>query len=92
MKDDADGWWDVSARPQWTCPECKVSSPCEEWPEREPYCEDCGSHEGRECPRCGEVFDHVWGAAKIEKASKDAEKCGSSTVETSTNTTPQEQG
>ena len=48
-----------------TCPECHVESKAEDWKECEPYCEDCGSHDGLECPHCGEQFDHVWGFEKL---------------------------
>jgi len=66
------GWWSVDARENWTCPECHETSPADEWTECEPYCEDCGSHDGRACPRCDEQFDHVWGSVQIEDASKSA--------------------
>ena len=69
---NSDGWWAVQPRDQWACPECREISPADDWPEREPYCEDCGSHDGRECPRCGEVFDHVLGDDKIEAACAEA--------------------
>ena len=72
MKEDRDGWWDVNAHSHWRCPDCKELSPVEEWEEREIGCEDCGSHDGRKCPRCGEYFDHVWGAEKIEEATVSA--------------------
>ena len=71
---DQGGWWTVSARPAWTCPECKVTSPAKDWETCEPGCEDCGSHDGRQCPACGEEFDHVWGAPKIEEASEETER------------------
>ena len=68
MKKNAEGWWDVEPRAQWTCPECGETTPSDDWEEREAECEDCGAHDGRECPKCGEVFDHVWGARRIEEA------------------------
>lgn len=63
--DIAGGWYEAPAGEWWRCPECGQSSPVAEWREVEPYCDDCGSHDGRECPRCGQWFDHVWGAATI---------------------------
>jgi hypothetical protein len=68
VNEDRDGWWDVPAATNWTCPECGQTSPVEEWVECEPGCEDCGSHDGRRCPRCDETFDHVWGSTKIAEA------------------------
>lgn len=49
----------------WPCPECGVATLGGTWEEREVYCDDCGSHDGRQCPACGEVQDHVHGAEKI---------------------------
>lgn len=69
MKTDANGWYDVEPRSRWKCPNCGETSPVEDWRECEVYCEDCGSHDGRLCPACGDAFDHVWGSAKIEDAS-----------------------
>lgn len=62
-EDAVRGWWDMPALPEWTCPEegCGVTSPVEEWEECLSGCSDCGDHEGRRCPACGAVFDHVWG-------------------------------
>lgn len=72
MKDDViDGWWEVPAAEYWTCPECKERSKVEDWQEVETYCEDCGSHDGRECPNCGKVFDHVWDSERLSKAQGD---------------------
>ncbi len=62
------GWWEAPAAQNWRCPECGQASPVEQWQAVEPYCEDCGSHDGRACPRCGEWFEHVWGAEKLEAA------------------------
>ena len=69
MKEDEDGWWDAPGGDEWVCPECKESSPIEDWREVPVYCEDCGDHDGRECPLCGNVEDHVWGAGRIRKAT-----------------------
>lgn len=69
MKEDRDGWWEAPAGENWRCPECAELSPIDEWEERAPSCEDCGEHDGRECPRCGAVFDHVWGAPDIADAT-----------------------
>ena len=68
MKDDANGWWSMPALSAWRCPECATTSPVETWRECEPYCEDCGAHDGRGCPNCGEQFDHVWGVKKLAEA------------------------
>ena len=64
--EDRSGWWAVEESENWICPECAEESLVDDWVEREPYCEDCGSHDGRECPRCHAVFDHVWGAQRIQ--------------------------
>lgn len=75
MKEDVeDGWWGVPTTPdkQWKCPECGERSPIAEWAENRPPCEDCGDHDGRECPKCHEVFDHVWGDEKLARAQRDA--------------------
>lgn len=42
------------------CPECNEWTSIKEWKEGETYCEDCGSHYGIICPKCEEIFDHVW--------------------------------
>ena len=68
-----EGWWGVKAHENWTCPECGVASPADDWAECEPYCEDCGNHDGRRCPACDEQFDHVWGAGLIEEATSAPE-------------------
>ena len=52
----------------WVCPECREATPSFQWEETEVNCEDCGSHLAVRCPECGEAFDHVWGAAAMEKA------------------------
>jgi hypothetical protein len=68
--DKTDGWYEVPAAKRWTCPRCGITSDVALWRECEPCCEDCGSHDGRECPECGEVFDHVWGAAELAGANQ----------------------
>lgn len=70
--DDRDGWWEAPGGEFWTCPECHVPSPIDDWEERRPPCDDCGEHDGRECPKCGEVFEHVWGASAIGEATAAA--------------------
>ncbi len=45
------------------CRECTEWSPGLEWQDCEPYCEECGSHAGVMCPRCGEQFDHCFAAS-----------------------------
>lgn len=69
---DATGWYGVSAREMWTCPECGETSPVEEWSAGEAACDDCGSHDARYCPRCREEYDHVHGSRTIEEASAAA--------------------
>lgn len=69
LEDLKKGWWEAPAGTHWVCPECKEKSPIEKWEGREPGCEDCGNHDGRECPKCGEIFDHVWGESEIERAT-----------------------
>jgi len=71
-KGDELQWWDVKNRALWTCPACHQTSPAAEWQESRVPCDDCGSHDGRECPRCNRAFDHVWGSERIEEASREA--------------------
>ena len=70
MNDDKTGWWSVKAFETWKCPECLETTPVDDWQETETYCEDCGSHDARRCPKCGETFDHVWGSSKIAAAQQ----------------------
>jgi len=42
------------------CHECAEWSCHTDWTETVVYCEDCGEHSAIECPKCGEVFEHVW--------------------------------
>lgn len=72
-EDAREGWWDAPAGETWTCPapDCGATSPIAEWRESMVGCDDCGEHDGRECPQCGEVFDHVWGARKIASATEE---------------------
>lgn len=73
MKIDAEnGWWEAPAGEFWICPECNKKSLIELWVEAFYYCEDCGDHDARECPECGERFDHVWGAEKIANTTKNS--------------------
>lgn len=48
------------------CPECKAAVARLDWGDVEVPCDDCGSHSGIECPRCGEKFDHVFGPRRFE--------------------------
>jgi hypothetical protein len=70
MKEDLNGWGHAPAGTHWTCPECSKSSVIEDWIETETYCEDCGSHDARQCPSCKESFDHVWGSEMISEATE----------------------
>jgi len=76
VEDRERGWWGVPAAENWTCPECGKSSPVEAWEEREPYCENCGSHDGRECPECGEVYEHVHASGTLAAVQPVACECG----------------
>ena len=78
-KDHVDGWWDAPAGDVWTCPECGEASPIEEWQETEVGCEDCGTHDARKCPRCGEDQDHVWGSKRIARATSEGALAASTT-------------
>lgn len=71
-EDITEGWWRAPAATAWICPECKRPSPVADWPETEAACDDCGSHDARECPICREVFDHVWGSGQIADANPPA--------------------
>ena len=66
LEDIKNGWGDAPGGKTWICPECKKTSKIEDWKECEMYCEDCGDHEGRECPECEERFDYVWDDDKIK--------------------------
>jgi hypothetical protein len=66
MKEDEDGWWGAPASKYWVCPECNKTSAAERWLETEVFCDDCGAHDARQCPECGEALDHVWGSRRIE--------------------------
>lgn len=69
MKGDEGGWFDNVPRTHWRCPECNETSPVEEWAESYIACDTCGDHEARKCPRCGELFDTVWGQKELIKAN-----------------------
>lgn len=62
-------WWNTTlpGHPSPTtkiqCRECRGWSSVGQWEECEPYCEDCGDHDGIRCPMCQAEFDHVWGAS-----------------------------
>lgn len=74
--DSKNGWWNAPAAKEWACPGCHASSDPETWPEGEVGCEDCGGHDGRQCPGCGEWFDHVWGSTQIAKETEQVEREG----------------
>jgi len=42
------------------CPDCNEWSIHKEWQSTYAPCEYCGEHEAMECPKCHEVFDHVF--------------------------------
>jgi hypothetical protein len=69
-KDLLSGWGDVplTADLMWKCPECGEKSPIEDWYETEVYCEMCGDHDARGCPKCDELYDHVWGEESLVNA------------------------
>jgi hypothetical protein len=79
-KYDKNGWHDIPARLKWKCPECNEWSPYDAWEETIVGCEDCGEHDARECPVCNEVFDIVWGAARIAKAMRMVKDVGHANV------------
>lgn len=72
VEDRTNGWWEAPAGDVWCCPECQEVSPIAEWRETEAYCEECGEHDARVCPRCEEVLEHVWGAPKIAESTAAA--------------------
>ena len=79
--DIASGWPVIGRRirpgvTEWCCPECGEVSPTVDWREVEPYCEDCGSHDGRECPRCHKWYDHVWDGDRLVEAQPEAAREG----------------
>jgi hypothetical protein len=57
--DESRGWLDAPAAKYWKCPQCGRISPIADWRQVEFDCDLCGSHDGRECPSCGEWFDYV---------------------------------
>lgn len=61
-------WHDANvnpADPRWLCWECGRVTLVALWDETIVGCEDCGDHEARKCPECGEPFDLVWGSARL---------------------------
>lgn len=43
------------------CPKCGfVETDEEKFIDTTVPCEDCGEHSGIQCPRCDELYDHVW--------------------------------
>lgn len=60
--DAEQGWGAAPPGLSWRCPEtdCRVLSPIADWDASETYCEDCGEHDARRCPACGESCDAVW--------------------------------
>ncbi len=76
MSKRTEGWWGIPAADRWRCPECLEWSDPDTWDDTESGCEDCGSHSAIDCPRCGERFDHVWGAEKVGDATEAGEREG----------------
>lgn len=74
MSRKTEGWWGAPALPLWKCPECGEFSDPDTWEETEAGCEDCGTHDALRCPRCDEIFDHVWGSDRIADAQATAEE------------------
>lgn len=68
MKGDENGWHGVPGGTNWRCPECGSSSPIDSWREVELGCDECGAHDGRECPVCAKCFDHVWSVKRLAEA------------------------
>ncbi len=72
-EDRENGWWAAptaaKCKGQWVCPDCKEPSPIGEWLEHQVPCELCGEHDGRMCPECEEVFDHIEGSNRIGGAT-----------------------
>lgn len=58
---------EITESKQILCPECNEWSSAIDWNDCEPYCEDCGSHAGIECPVCGDMFDHCFDSDKTFK-------------------------
>lgn len=44
------------------CPDCGTSTPAGAWRHVDMPCEDCGDHDGAECPVCRAAFDVIWDA------------------------------
>lgn len=42
------------------CEECGEWSLAKDWINLEIQCDICGDHPGIMCPKCDEVYDHVW--------------------------------
>jgi len=70
-EDVKDGWHGAPAGEEWVCPSCKQASPIKDWRAGEVDCEDCGSHDARQCPLCEKWFDHVWGSDNIAVATEE---------------------
>ena len=70
-RDRIDGWWSIPPLTHWVCPRCEKESPVDDWEESSVGCEDCGEHDARVCPLCGEASDHVWGTERILEAIEE---------------------
>ena len=55
------------------CPECLEKTDTSLWKNTETHCDDCGSHEATECPKCGYKFEHVWGYDRISKQNQPSQ-------------------
>lgn len=49
----------ITDRSEIHCVSCGEWSPLSEWEMSYIDCETCGDHDAMECPKCGELYDHV---------------------------------
>jgi primosomal protein N' len=66
-------FWNIPVQEILVCPECKESSPFDDWAEDELPCETCGIHPYVRCPKCDEYFDAVKeGARRLRETNLKA--------------------
>lgn len=65
-EDIINGWEGALPGEFWLCPKCNKVTPVKDWREFRPGCDLCGDHDGRQCPNCDAIFDHVWDANEIK--------------------------